>query len=146
MSFPDASGTIPPACFYNMQGLAGFLNQNPTFKSTFINYIPNGPLISSILSTIGTNVENIPVAPDVKWMSYNQYKKYDNQLQLFHKVYAWNSNAYVQSDATGLAPRYYNFVNYQEFQDYKAGVSFVNKLYPFEIIVQYWSIPFPLYA
>ena len=32
--FPS-TGSIPPACFYTAQGLAGFLNQNPSYKQFF---------------------------------------------------------------------------------------------------------------
>ena len=38
-TFP-LSPSIPPACFYNIQGLNTYLNQNPSFKKFFVFQIP----------------------------------------------------------------------------------------------------------
>jgi hypothetical protein len=151
-SFP-AAGSIPPACFYNAQGLASWLNFNPQYKVNF-SYLDTfrflyPPEASSLLSTIGFNSynpEKVPLCSDVTTLSQYQGLKYSTQLRLFHKVYATNSNAYINYIATGQSPMYYTFATQQEKSDYFSAVSLVNKLYPFRDMSQAmgWVIPFPV--
>ena len=159
-TFPSTY-SIPPASFYNMQGLIGWLNQNPTYKQYFINYPNITPGLSPIKSTLNNstmstsipyNVQNAPLQPLVITMSYNQMQQYNEQIQLFRRVYEFNSNAYIRSLPTG-GPVYYSFSSYQELMSYKASVGLVNKLYPFKPMAYgtnengqalNWIVPFPL--
>ena len=159
-TFPSTY-SIPPASFYNMQGLIGWLNQNPTYKQYFINYPNITPGLSPIKSTmtnsttstsIPYNVQNAPLQPLVITMSYNQMQQYNSQIQLFRRVYEFNSNAYIRSLPVG-GPIYYSFSSYKELMEYKASVGLVNKLYPFRPMAYgtneagkalNWIVPFPL--
>jgi hypothetical protein len=168
MSFPD-KGTIPPSTFYNLQGFNTFLNQNQTFKSTFRDYTIRQTGIDSafvnkalqqyvysstidvygstiILSSLALNVENFPLPLTVTNLGFNQQQKYISQLNTFRQVYAYNSNAYVTASTMNFVPGpvYYNFPTYSKLNEYRAGVALVNKLYPFETILSYWTIPFPI--
>lgn len=156
--FPNRN-SIPPATFYNMSGLATWLNNNPTYKRYFINYhnvfpglYPTTYLSSSMLSTMKYDIKNVPLTPLVTTLSQYESTKYREQLDLFIKVYAFNSNAYVQATPT-KPPIYYSFSSYQEMMNYKASVPFINKLYPFDAMAKGkdenlstlgWVIPFPL--
>ncbi len=99
------------------------------------------------------NIENVPLAPNVTTMSQFQLMKYTDQLKLFRKVYAYNSNAYVNYITNGTTPAYYRFQTYKEHNEYKSSVALVNKLYPFDAMTSGaningstlgWIIPFPL--
>lgn len=151
-SFPGP-GSIPPACFYNIQGLAGWLNYNPIYKlnfaatGTFPDLFPAS--YSTLLSTIGLsgfNPENVPLCSNITTLSQFQAQKYNTQLRLFHKVYSINSNAYINSIATGQGPIYYNFLSFQEKSDYNSAVALVNKGYPFRDMTEAvgWIVPFPI--
>jgi len=153
-SFP-APNSIPPATFYNIFGLAPWLNQHPTYKYYFVNYpryFPGLSTMTSTLSTLGYDAKNAPVPPMVTTLSYNQMQQYKNQIQLFQRVYAFNSNAFITS-LTSTPPIYYSFSSYQELTTYKSSVALVNKLYQFDAMLYGttdagstlgWTIPFPL--
>ena len=141
-TFPE-EGSIPPASFYNFGGFATFLNQNPSYKLIFAS-LYTGPIITSTISSLGFDITKVPLCPDVTIMSFNQMQEYSNQLGLFRKIYTYNSNAYVDSQISGISPVYYNFTNYNELMKYKASVGLVNKLYNFKIMSEYWSFPFPI--
>lgn len=151
-SFPGA-GSIPPACFYNAQGLAAWLNMNPQYKlnfsliKTFRFLYP--PWYSTLYSTFnlpGYDPANVPLCSNVTTLSEYQGLKYSTQLRLFQKVYTINSNAYVNYVATGAPPVYYNFRTFQEKSDYNSAVALVNKLYPFRDMAEAvgWIVPFPI--
>jgi hypothetical protein len=151
-SFPG-SGSIPPACFYNAQGLATWLNHNPTYKLNFANTktFPNlyPAYYSTLFSTFnlpGYNPENVPLCPTVITLSQYQALKYKTQIELFQKVYTINSNAYINYISTGQSPMYYTFKTFQEKYDYNASVALINKLYPFKDMAEAvgWQIPFPI--
>jgi hypothetical protein len=151
-SFPG-SGSIPPACFYNAQGLANWLNNNPSYKINFANtgtFPDLYPITySTLFSTInlpGYNPENVPLCSNVTTLSQYQALKYKTQLNLFHKVYATNSNAYINYISTGQGPVYYTFKTFQEKSDYNSAVALVNKLYPFRDMAEAvgWQVPFPI--
>ena len=161
MSFSTFPGqnSIPPATFYNMSGLATWLNYNPTYKRYFINYprefpglYPTTAISSPIISTTRYNIQNVPLAPQVITLSQYESQKYREQLDTFIRVYTYNSNAYVQATPT-KPPIYYSFSSYQELMSYKSSVFFINKLYPFDAMAKGkdennnilgWVIPFPL--
>ena len=117
MSLPQFPSTnaIPPACFYTFQGLAGWLNQNPTYKipfsytDAFRPYLIRPDLITSTISSIGYNPQNVPLMSNVQTLSQMQAQQYGQQLALFQKVYTINSNAYVNYVENGVGPVYYNF-------------------------------------
>jgi hypothetical protein len=160
-TFPNTP-SIPPASFYNIQGLAGWLNQNPESKQYFVGQTVISPFLypmTSSLSSSGYDPANVPLAPFVTTLSQQQLMQYSNQITLFQKVYTYNSNAYVGYTQTGKPPIYYRFINYQEYTQYKASVALINKLYPFDAMANQningntddlefpdrsWVVPFPL--
>ena len=150
--FPSTN-SIPPACFYTQQGLASWLNQNPQYKENFA-YTGAFPFLlpvdvaPSTYSSIGYNPYTVPLCSNVQQLSQYQAQKYNQQIQLFQKVYAYNSNAYVNYVLSGTGPVYYNFFNYKEKNEYSSAVQLVNKLYPFKAMAEAtnlnWQIPFPI--
>ena len=149
-SFP-APGSIPPVTFYNIQGLANWLNLNPIYKLNF-SYTGTFPFLyppyySSVISTIEYNPQNVPLAATVTTLSQHQALQYNAQIQIFRNVYATNSNAYVNYIATGQNPIYYKFLTYKDMTNYNSAVQLINKLYPFKdmAVAAKWIIPFPLF-
>jgi len=153
-SFPGQN-SIPPATFYTIQGLATWLNQNPTYKYYFVKYPREFPGLSSMnptLSSMGYDAQYVPLAPTVITLSFNQLQQYQQQIQLFQRVYAFNSNAYITS-LTSTPPIYYSFTSYQELMTYKSSVGLINRLYPMRAMALGttdqgeklgWIVPFPL--
>lgn len=154
-TFPNPC-TIPPVCFYNAQGLANWLNNNPIYKYAF-SYVSQAntfPLLfpqpyEVLFSTLGVkgySTINVPLCSDVQTLSQSQALKYKQQLGLFQKVYSTNSNAYINYLTTGQPPAYYTFSSYQEKYDLNSAVALVNKLYPFNVMAEAlgWQVPFPL--
>jgi hypothetical protein len=156
--FPSIN-SIPPASFYNKQGLAQWLNQNPTYKHYFINYPEQFPNLiitnseSTMFSNYNFNLENVPLASPVTTLSQQQSLQYSNQLKLFQTVYAYNSTSYGNSVRMGSTPAYYRFQTYAELMNFKSSVPLVNKAYPFDAMANgqnevgstlAWVIPFPL--
>jgi len=150
--FPS-TGSIPPACFYNQQGLAGFLNQNPSYKQFFaatraFDYLYPLSVSPCTFSSIGYDPSTVPLCSNVQTLSQYQALQYNQQLRLFQTVYAVNSNAYVNYQTTGANPVYYNYITYTERNNMKSAIALVNKLYPFDAMAQAstlnWQIPFPL--
>ena len=86
---------------------------------------------------------------NVQTMSDYQAQRYYQQLVLFHRVYSFNSNAYVSSVQNGSTPMYYTFRDTQELTNYRAGVQFANKLSPFQVMANAstlnWIAPFPVF-
>lgn len=168
--FPS-SGCIPPACFYDRQGLSNWLNQNPSYKQYFINYpslfpylysqstinewssMATGPFSSMFMLFKNYDIQKVPLSPFVTTLSQYQSRRYQEQLTLFRQVYAYNSNAYVAARTTGTAPYYYPFSSSREILEFRGSVGLVNKLYPFEAMANGtnengqrlgWIVPFPL--
>jgi len=155
--------SIPPSCFYNMQGLSMYLNQNREYK---IYYADSG--LYHYLTVFADNtypeakglyrLENVPLPPLLANLSQGQAQEYDAQLVLFRKVYEYNYNAYMtyisQPASSTAGPRYYSFANYKELNNYKAGLQLVNRIYPFTVmgnaqdfltgVPLRWIVPFPL--
>ena len=161
MSFPTfpSTNSIPPPTFYDIRGLANWLNINPTYKQYFINYPDTFPTLFSTNNLLAYqgysaySVQNVPLDLNIKTMSHLQMMKYTDQLRTFQRVYAYNSNAYVNYVTSGSTPAYYRFQNYSERNDFKSSVSLVNKLYPFRAMAYGanavgstlgWNVPFPL--
>lgn len=162
MSIPStfpSTNSIPPACFYDIRGIANWLNNNPTYKQYFVGY-PNmfptllsNTLVNDYLGYPSYDIQKVPLQSNVTTMSQLQLMKYTDQLKLFRQVYAYNSNAYVNYVTNGTTPAYYRFQTYKEQSDYKASVALVNKLYNFPAMTTAnpvtgstlgWIIPFPL--
>lgn len=151
-SFPG-QGSIPPASFYTIQGLANWLNNNPTYKLNFsytgeFKLLIPPEMVTSSLSTMGYNIYKVPLSSNVTTLSDHQSHKYRSQLQLFNKVYTTNSNAYISSIINNQLPTYYTFSSYTEKYEYNSAVQLVNKLYSFKAMADApgvnWIIPFPL--
>jgi len=153
-SFP-AQNSIPPASFYTLLGITTWLNQNPTYKYYFVKYptkFSGLSTMTSSLSSLGYDAQNVPLAPMIGPMTYTQMQQYKDQIQLFQRVYTFNSNAFINS-LTSTPPIYYSFSSYQELMSYKSSVTLVNRLYPFDIMANGttdagrqlgWIVPFPL--
>jgi len=154
-TFPNPC-TIPPVCFYNSQGLANWLNNNPIYKYAF-SYVgqPNTfpflfpqpyEVLFSTLGIPGYSTINVPLCSPVQTLSQSQALKYNQQLRLFQTVYSTNSNAYINYLSTGTGPMYYTYANNQERIDMISAVGLVNKLYYFSDMAEAtgWKVPFPL--
>jgi hypothetical protein len=141
-----APSGIPPACFYNFQGFAGWLNNNSEYKYLFPEL--GVPPMTSSLSSIGYTPEGVPLCATVNTLSQGQAFKYNQQLQLFYKVYTYNSNAYVDYINNNTAgPIYFNFFDYKDKNTYNSAVQLVNKLYPFKMMSKIGiQVPFPINA
>ena len=158
MSLPvfPAKNSIPPMSFYNIQGLAAWLNNNPTYKQYFISVFPTLLSNTNLIAYEGYtsyDLQTVPLSPTITTMSQLQRMKYTEQISLFQRVYAYNSNAYVAYVTNGTYPIYYRFQTYQEQMNYKASVSLINKLYSFQAMANGtnsvgstlgWVVPFPL--
>ena len=151
-TFPG-QGSIPPACFYNAQGLAGWLNIHPEYKQYFagtgaFTLLFDLSISPCTFSSIGYNPYNVPLCTNVQTLSQYQAQKYNQQINLFQKIYAYNSNAYVSYKLSGSGPVYYNFFDYKEKNEYSSAVQLINKLYPFQAMAQAstlnWQDPFPI--
>lgn len=146
-TFPSTN-SIPPACFYNFQGLPNWLNNNPSYKQYFIGIYPNLYEMNSSLSSISYDITKVPLCSDVTTLSEYQGLQYNQQLSLFHRIYAYNSNAYVNYiNGQTPSPIYYTFRDFQEKMEYSSAVGLVNKLYPFQAMANRvgWITPFPVY-
>ena len=148
--FP-AQYSIPPPCFYNINGLSTWLNKNSDNKQYFIGafpYLYDAAIIPSTLSTLRYNIANVPIGPVVTSLSQGQSLLYNQQIDLFRKIYGYNSNAYVNYICNGIPPAYYTFKTYKEKAEYNSAVGLVNKLYPFQAMINAptlnWQIPFPI--
>jgi hypothetical protein len=156
--------SIPPPCFYNMQGLPMYLNQNKLYKNYYTDwqqfpyltiYADN---IYPVAALLPYDVENVPLPPLLANLSQGQARQYEAQLALFRKVYEHNYNAYMayisQPPGSSGGPRYYTFADYKELNNYKAGLQLVNRIYPFDLMsnaidILYgiplrWVVPFPM--
>lgn len=154
-AFPSTN-SIPPACFYNLQGISTWLNKNPSYKQYFVNYPNMFPYLrpmTSTLSSMNYIQANVPLAPLITSLSYHQHMLYSEQLSLFRRVYTYNSNAYVNSQITLSPPIYYSFSSYNELSQFKSSIALVNKLYSFDAMANgtndagqklNWIVPFPL--
>lgn len=152
-AFPSQFSIPPPFLFAGYAGLAGWLNQNPTYKQYFVNtnYFPTllkPNIITSSISSFSYSYEDVPLCSNVSQLSDYQSIKYNQQLALFHKVYSFNSNAYVSSVTNGNIPMYYTFRDAQELSTYRSGAQLANKLAPFQVMAQAstlnWIAPFPV--
>jgi len=136
--------SIPPASFYNIQGLPQWLNQNISYKQYFIGVFPYLYKMTSTLSSLTYKVENVPLASNLTALSQGQMALYKQQLRVFCKVYTYNSNAYVNYVCSSVPPIYYTFTTYKEKTEYDSALSLVNRLYPFAAMADgpKWIAPF----
>ena len=152
-TFP-APNTIPPPCFYTLEGLTGWLNQNPAYKSYFVGVYPTLKPMTSTLSSIGYDPAKVPLPPTVTTLSDQQRRQALDQLAQFRTVYAYNSNAYVTALSMGTTPIYaYLGGTYKVQTEHKAAVGLVQRLYPFQAMLGSpnaegstlgWYVPFPM--
>lgn len=148
MSLPvfPAENSIPPAQFFNIGGFATYLNTNPSVKTALFYHLFPNVVITSTMSSFGFSPANYLLCPNVTTLQNSQVTLYKGDIEVFQKVYGYNSNAYITSLATNKSPIYYTYKDMNELMQYKAGVGVINKLYNFNVILHYWSIPFPIYA
>lgn len=168
-TFPGAN-SIPPSQFFNLQGLPGWLNQNPTYKQYFVNcpkYFPYLLTTSTVSeysafgSTIapeygiynGYKIENVSIAPFITMNDQNDSRIFREHVRLFRQVYEHNSNAWINYIENGIDPVYYRFPNSSERTKYLTARGTMFKLYPLDAISTAkneagstlgWVIPFPL--
>jgi hypothetical protein len=153
-AFPAPNSIPPPYLFLPSGGLAFWLNNNPTYKQYFWNtgYFPTllpPNLVTSTVSSLGYEYDKVPLSSNLTTLSEYQARRYYQQLTLFHRVYSYNSNAYVQSIINNKTPIYYTFKDSQELTNYRTGVQVANKLSPFQVMQQAstlnWTTPFPVF-
>ena len=149
--FPEQY-SIPPAPFFTIQGgLTTWLNQNSTYKTNFQGILRQIPYTTSTLSSMGYNPQNVPLRPALINMSQYQARRYNQEMQLFYRVYAYNSNAWVQNYYNeGPGPIYYTFKTDQERTLLRDSVGIINELYPFDAMAHApglnWDVPFPVFS
>ncbi len=122
----DPSGFPYPApspCFFTLDGLSGQLS-NPRYVGTLEE-------ITFLLSTFNVplSVSDATGSRAIKWMSDRQRTQYEQQIGLFRRVYGYNQCAYSTAQALAVAPVYYKFATYAEYNTYRASIETVNKLY-----------------
>ena len=138
--------SIPPPSFYTLSGLSGYLDKNPSLKIYYADWgdtnilypylTVNIDVIYGISFDVYTE-SNVPLGPFVTTLNQSQLRTYQSQLDIFQRVYAHNLNAYltyIDNPGTARGPIYYTFSNYDELNNYKAGVALVNRLYRFDIM------------
>jgi hypothetical protein len=139
----DISGLplpVPSPCFFNIQGLRGQI-ANPEYE----------PVLQAIADFVSTNnillsLSDFTGTTKVKWMSAGQALNYEQQLSMFRRVYAYNQCAYSTSQGLGVAPVYYKFMTYNEYNTFRSSVETVNKLYTPVLMGILFDIPFPPYG
>lgn len=167
-TFPGAN-SIPPSNFFTLEGLPGWLNQNPSYKQYFVNcpkyfpYLLKSSTVSEYVACTpiapeygiynGYKVENVPIAPFVTMNDQNDSRTFRDHLRLFRQVYEHNSNAWVNYVEQGTDPVYYRFPNSSERTKYLTARGTMFKLYPLDAISTAtneagstlgWIFPFPL--
>ena len=149
--FPS-TGAIPPAEFYNIGGLTSWLNNNSQYKQYFVGYYPyllKPQFITSTLSSLNYTPRDVPLCPEVITLNSSQKREYTAQLELFRRIYAYNSNAYVNYICGNTpAPIYYTYKTQSERTQMRSAQALVNKLYNFNAMAQAstinWQVPFPI--
>jgi hypothetical protein len=149
--FP-AQNSIPPPSFYSLQGLSGWLENNPSYKQYFAGLIPGllaPELITSTLSSLNYTYQHVPLCGCVITLNSSQLREYNQQIQIFRKIYGYNSNAYVNY-VCGVtsAPIYYTYKDQQERTQMRSAQALINKLYDFNAMSEAstlnWQVPFPI--
>jgi hypothetical protein len=152
--FPEFPSTnaIPPAGFYDIHGLAGWLDNNPSFKKFFAGKFPfilEERFITSSISSLQYSPETVPLCTTVTLQNSSQQRQNCQQLALFRKVYEFNSNAYVNYECgNSPGPIYYTYKTQQERTEMRSALALVNKLYDFNAMATAstcnWIVPFPV--
>lgn len=137
-------GDTPPASFFNLGGIYGQRFQ-PCVQSTFDR------LYACIVATDPSNaVDPFNNREERLWvqrMSQSQRREYENQLEIFRRVYVHNQASYRCAALGQISgPQFYRFQNQTELSQYKAGVALMQKLY--EVNERYplgclFFLPFP---
>jgi hypothetical protein len=154
-------GSIPPVCFYTIQGLPTYLNQNSQYK-VYYSDNPQFPYLTVYADNLYPDVAatydltTVPLPPFLTNLSQLQAQQYQAQLALFRKVYDYNYNAYINyvNHPNSAGPVYYRFNTYADLNNYKAGLQLANRLYPFDLMANAydqltgvplrWVVPFPM--
>ena len=118
-------GPTPPLSFFNLSGVYSQRFTQPV-STTF------DALYARILATDASAIDPFNNNNERRWvqrMSQSQKREYEDQLEIFRRVYVFNQAAY-RNAALGLGgPFYYRFRTQTEMNKYHAGVALVRKLY-----------------
>ena len=144
---PFVFGPSPPESFFNIDGIYSqrFV---PPVQATFDS-------LYSYLKTVAFSVSGEPV-PDpynnptntsyVKHMSQGQRKNYQQQIDIFRKVYSYNLAAYQRAQQLNTVPIYYRFRTSSELVQFNGALGLINKLYNvnplYPLQCLFW-LPFP---
>lgn len=159
---------VPPSNLFTLQGLSGWLNENPTYKQYFVNqptYFPyllttstatEYQAMATVLPQYGiyTNysIEKVPISPFITMLDQRDSLLFREHIRLFRQVYEHNSNAWVNYIEHQIPPVYYRFPSSSERTKYLTAKGTISKLYPFDAIANAkneagsslgWIFPFP---
>jgi hypothetical protein len=118
-------GPPPPPGFFNISGIYQQRFQAPvvtTFNALYALILATDPSASDPFNN--TNERRW-----VQRMSQSQLNEYEEQLEIFRRVYMFNQAAYNAAARGFGGPYYYRFRSQTEMNRYRAGVALVNKLY-----------------
>lgn len=118
-------GPTPPAQFFN---LGGIYQQRitPCVKPTFDRLYAQQQTVNTLLPDPFNN-RNMNIY--VQQLSYRQQQYYQQLINLFQKVYAYNAAAYAYAGRTNTTPMYYTFQTASELSKYREANGLINKLY-----------------
>lgn len=135
-------GDIPPASFYNINGIYSQRFVQPVQQTFDSLYTHLRSIDAKTPDPFNKPFEN----KAVKNMSHGQKTIYENQIRLYQKVYQYNYDAYMYASQRGITPIYYRFRTASELSDFKAAVGILQKLYNvtglYPVQCLFW-IPFP---
>jgi hypothetical protein len=140
----------PGPDFFNIRGIYGqrFGRYQSAFDNLYAiqeyNTILNG-VITNPVDYFNNPAISIPIVTN---LNFQTQFKYEQQLTLFRKVYAYNLAAYysMANKNPNGNPIYYRFTSASELSEFKAAMALINKLYnvsfyyPLQCI---FFLPFP---
>lgn len=135
----------PPPGFFSIEGIYQH-RFDPCVVETF-NQISN-VVTSNSMNLLPDPFNNPTNNPPVKFLSYQQYTKYKNQLDLFRRVYKYNLCQW-QNQTISEPAQPYLFATSEEFYTFNESVGLVNKLYnvnPQYNLSNMFIMPFPPFA
>jgi hypothetical protein len=135
-------GPTPPAQFFNLGGI--YLQRTvscvvETFNRLYAQQYAINPKLPDPFNNRNMNIY-------VQQLSYQQQQYYQQLINLFQKVYAYNAIAYAYAAQTNTSPIYYNFQTSSELSQWKESISLILKLYnvtPDYPVNSIFFLPFP---
>ena len=122
MSLPFVATQTPPAGFFTIDGIYAH-RYDPCVITTFNS-------ISTISGNQGLadpfqNPRNQSLSQSYSFLQLQEYRR---QLGVFQRVYEYNAcQSTIQTVSRPAAP--FNFVTYTEFNDYRAALALIDKIY-----------------